>query len=74
MANPTRFTRVIPDSSRGLHIGPIHVPPGTPIGCAAYTLHHGASIFADPSAFRLERWLEDDDRLDMEKSMMPFKG
>ncbi|MCJ1386378.1 hypothetical protein MMC17_009504 [Xylographa soralifera] len=75
MANPTRFTRVVP--AGGLRVGDIHLPSGTIVGCAPYILHHDPEMFPDPFSFRPERWLEDGKdnglgRLDMERCMMPF--
>ena len=75
MANPTRFTRVVPES--GLHVGDIHIPPGTIVGCAPYILHHDPDVFPDPFAFRPERWLEDGKdeglrRAEMDRNMIPF--
>ena len=76
MANPTRLTRVVP-SSATLQVGGHTLPPGTVVGCAAYTLHHNPEVFPEPFEFRPERWLErgQDEGLgrpSMEKSMMPF--
>ena len=77
MANPTRLTRVVPGSSPGLRVGDILIPPGSIVGCAAYSLHHDPDVFPEPFAFRPERWLDDgtDDglrRSGMERSMIPF--
>lgn len=75
MANPTRFTRVVPRG--GLHVGTVHIPPGTVVGCAPYMLHHDPEVFPDPFSFRPERWLEDGNdnglwRPNMESSLIPF--
>ena len=75
MANPTRFTRVVPRN--GLCVGTVHIPPGTVVGCAPYLLHHDPEVFPDPFKFRPERWLEDGQdnglrRSNMESSLIPF--
>ncbi|KAI1447000.1 cytochrome P450 [Annulohypoxylon stygium] len=77
MANPTRMTRVVPNSGTGLRVGDVLLPPGTIVGCAAYNLHHDPDVFPEPFAFRPERWLDDGTdrglrRPGMEKSMIPF--
>lgn len=33
------------------------VPPGTQVGVCTYSLHHNEKYFAEPYAFRPERWL-----------------
>ncbi|KAE8373920.1 cytochrome P450 [Aspergillus bertholletiae] len=76
MANPTRLTRVIPPSTY-LQVGGYTLPPGTVVGCAAYTLHHDEEVFPEPFEFKPERWLEDgrSDGLktsNMERNMIPF--
>lgn len=57
MANPARFTRVVPPGSAGLDVAGVHIPPGTTVGVAPYTLHHDPERFPEPFAFRPERWL-----------------
>ncbi|KAE8137488.1 cytochrome P450 [Aspergillus pseudotamarii] len=76
MANPTRLTRAIPPSTY-LQVGGYTLPPGTVVGCAAYTLHHDPEVFPEPFEFRPERWLEGGKdaglgRPNMERNMMPF--
>ena len=34
------------------------IPPGTPVGMTSVLLHQDPSIFANPHAFRPERWIE----------------
>lgn len=77
MANPTRLTRVVPASGSGLRVDDIVVPPGTVVGCAAYSLHHDPDVFPEPFDFRPERWLDEGmdrglRRANMERSMIPF--
>ena len=77
MANPTRLTRVVPASGSGLRVGDIVIPPGSVVGCAAYTLHHDPEVFPEPFLFRPERWLGDGTdgglrRSGMERSLIPF--
>ena len=76
MANPTRFTRVVPRD--GLRVGTVNIPPGTVVGCAPYMLHHDPEVFPDPFRFHPERWLEDGQdnglrRPNMESSLIPFR-
>lgn len=56
MANPTRYTRVVPAGGLRLDDG-TYIPPGTVVGTAAYVLHHDPDVFPEPFAFRPERWL-----------------
>ena len=75
MANPTRFTRVVP--AGGLRVGNFHLPPSTVVGCAPAILHHNADVFPNSFEFRPERWLEDGQdnglrRSDMERNLIPF--
>ena len=83
MANPTRLTRIVPPS--GFRVGDNNasyfLPPGTVVGCAAYTLHHDEGVFPHPFEFHPERWLneaQEEDALGnllrqgMERNMMPF--
>ena len=75
MANPMRFTRVVPPA--GFCVGGFNLPFGTIVGCAPYIIHHDPEVFPDPFTFRPERWLEEGKdeglgRRDMERSMMPF--
>lgn len=75
MANPTRFTRVVP--SCGVRVGSVYIPPGTVVGCAPYILHHDEEVFPRPFEFLPERWFEDGEdgglqRPDMQKSMLAF--
>lgn len=37
------------------------VPAGTQVGVCFYSLHHNETYFAEPYAFRPERWLVDDE-------------
>ncbi|KAI1159582.1 cytochrome P450 [Nemania serpens] len=69
-ANPTRLTRVVPES--GLQVGTIYVPGGTVVGCAASTLHLNPDVFPEPFSFRPDRWIEARGVAEMEKSMMPY--
>lgn len=75
MANPTRFTRIVP--AGGFHVGTTYIPAGTVVGCAPYMLHHAPDVFPEPFVFRPERWLkygEDQGlhRANMDMNMIPF--
>lgn len=58
MANPTRLPHTVPSS--GWTLKSIHFPPGTNVGCSAYSLHFNSAIFPDPYAFKPQRWLTED--------------
>lgn len=60
MANPTRLTRIVPQSATaGLTIAKYTLPPGTKVGAAAYVFHHNPEVYPEPYTFRPERWLPD---------------
>ncbi|KAF2848596.1 pisatin demethylase [Plenodomus tracheiphilus IPT5] len=49
--------RVVPPS--GAEICGYHFPPGTIVGCSAWTVHRDETVFGhDAASFRPERWLE----------------
>ncbi|KAL3434209.1 cytochrome P450 [Aspergillus tetrazonus] len=50
-----RLPRVFPDAA--LHYKQWTIPPGTPVGMAAYSLHTDPEVYPDPFEFRPERWL-----------------
>lgn len=50
-----RLPRVFPDAA--LHYKQWTIPPGTPVGMAAYSLHTDPEVYSDPFEFRPERWL-----------------
>ena len=56
MANPARFTRIVPRG--GFEVGGTYLPAGTSVGLAPYTLHHNPELFSEPFKFRPERWLD----------------
>lgn len=70
MANPTRLPRIVPPS--GWTFKDTYFPPGTILGCAAYSLHFDRSIFPDPYSFNPERWLDKDVADEMSKSWFAF--
>lgn len=84
MANPTRLTRIV--GPEGLRVGTQNhskdptdcfIPPGTIVGCAAYTLHHDPEVFPEPFSFRPERWMDDGTdkglkRAAMTRNLIPF--
>lgn len=84
MANPTRLTRIV--GPEGLRVGKQNhskdatgcfIPPGTTVGCAAYTLHHDPEVFPEPFSFRPERWMDDGTdkglkRANMTRNLIPF--
>jgi cytochrome P450 len=49
--------RIVP--STGVTLCKNYLPPGTIVGCSAWTVHQEEKVFgADPETFRPERWLE----------------
>jgi cytochrome P450 len=72
MANPSRFTRLVPQ--QGLFVDGIHIPAGTVVGMAPYTLHHDPQVYQDPFSFTPEQWLEEDatKRRERERNLIPF--
>lgn len=57
----TPWRELYPDQQgRPLVVDGHVVPPGTQVGVCFYSLHHNEKYFADPFAFRPERWLVDD--------------
>jgi cytochrome P450 len=72
MANPSRFTRLVPQ--QGLFVDGIHIPAGTGVGMAPYTLHHDPQVYQDPFSFTPEQWLEEDaaKRRERERNLIPF--
>ncbi|KAL4757590.1 cytochrome P450 [Aspergillus foveolatus] len=50
-----RLSRVFPDAA--LHYKQWTIPPGNPVGMAAYSLHTDPEVYPDPFEFRPERWL-----------------
>jgi cytochrome P450 len=45
----------------GLHVDGEFLPQGTVVGTAPWAIHHSATYFPDPFAFRPERWISTDD-------------
>ena len=45
----------------GLHVDGEFLPPGTVVGTAPWAIHHSATYFPGPFAFRPERWISTDD-------------
>jgi cytochrome P450 len=57
-----RLQRISPDAP--LHFQDWVIPPGTPVGMTSIFLHDNPEKFPDPYAFKPERWLESEDRLE----------
>ncbi|KAL8883019.1 MAG: hypothetical protein Q9198_000078 [Flavoplaca austrocitrina] len=79
MANPARFSRTTPPG--GFEINGIHIPGGTDVGLAPYTLHHNPELFPEPFEFHPERWLDEGkgatthserQSKEMERDLVPF--
>lgn len=79
MANPARFTRIVPPG--GLETGGLYIPSGTDVGLAPYVLHHNSQLFPEPFEFRPDRWLDggkenrtrsERQKKEMERDLIPF--
>ncbi|KAL8939316.1 MAG: hypothetical protein Q9211_002796 [Gyalolechia sp. 1 TL-2023] len=80
MANPARFSRTAPPG--GFVVSGVHIPGGTDVGLAPYTLHHNPELFPRPFEFLPERWLDDEEegatgsdkrnKRIMERDLVPF--
>ncbi|KAL5119152.1 hypothetical protein ACEQ8H_002859 [Pleosporales sp. CAS-2024a] len=68
MANPTRLPHVVP--AGGWTFRGIFFPTGSIVGCSGYELHMNPVMFAEPTAFVPERWLEPTE--DMHKYWFAF--
>ena len=55
---PMTLFRVVPPT--GAVISGQAMPPGTTVGCQAYSLHRVEDVFPDPDVFDPKRWLTDD--------------
>lgn len=74
MANPTRFPRVVPADGFRLPDGTA-LPPGAIVGFSPAVMHLNPQVFADPEAFRPERWVgtgASGASADMARDWMPF--
>ena len=49
-----------------------HLPAGIDVGVCTYALHHRRASFADPFAFRPERWLSENRTPAMQAAFAPF--
>lgn len=67
---PMSFPRYVPVGGRTLE--GYFVPERTIVSCQAWTMHKDAAVFAEPDAFRPERWLEEEGRLEREKMFFAF--
>ncbi|KAL4998395.1 putative cytochrome P450 [Aspergillus recurvatus] len=66
-----RLPRVFPDTA--LHYKQWTIPPGTPVGMAAYSLHTDPEVYPEPFKFRPERWLgQSDPSNDMNRNWVAF--
>ncbi|KAL6711053.1 hypothetical protein ACN47E_006928 [Coniothyrium glycines] len=61
MANPTRLPHIVPTG--GWSFKDVYFPEGSIVGCSAYELHFNPTVFAEPRAFKPERWFEASDAM-----------
>ena len=59
-------------AERDVEVGGYRLPAGAEVHLSAFLIHRDARFFADPLAFRPERWTGDDDRPDF--AYFPFGG
>ncbi|KAL4816633.1 putative cytochrome P450 [Aspergillus spinulosporus] len=66
-----RLPRVFPDAA--LRYQQWTIPPGTPVGMAAYGLHTDPKVYPDPFKFWPERWLaQSNPSNNMNRNLVPF--
>ena len=79
MANPARFSRVVPPG--GFKIDGTYIPGETDVGMAPYVLHHNPELFPKPFEYHPDRWLDGDNasqtwseaqKRKMERDLIPF--
>lgn len=70
MANPSRLPRVVPRG--GWEFDGLHMPAGTVVSCTPYELHLDGSVWAEPEAFRPERWVGATVTEEMGRDWIPF--
>ncbi|KAE8554247.1 hypothetical protein EYB25_002785 [Talaromyces marneffei] len=66
------FWRVVPEG--GVDIEGIHFPEGTVLGVSSWVAHYNEDVFTDPTEFRPERWIDQDETnlKAMNELYMPF--
>ncbi|KAI0711781.1 cytochrome P450 [Cerioporus squamosus] len=67
----TSSPRKIPTHAPAVHLGFLHIPPGTFFFIPPYSLHRDARNFSLPDAFWPERWLIASGRLRLEDAPLP---
>lgn len=48
------------------------IPPGTPVGMTSLFMHHNEAIFPNSQKFLPERWMDLEQRKNLEKYLVPF--
>jgi cytochrome P450 len=48
------------------------LPPGTAVSMSIRDMHYNPEIFPEPNAFKPERWLDPDNKRDLERYLVPF--
>ncbi|KAK8091784.1 hypothetical protein PG997_002145 [Apiospora hydei] len=56
----------------GVRVDGLHVPQGCDVGVPIYSIHHSPAYFAEPFAYRPERWLVDDGTGSIERGRSVF--
>ncbi|HEX7665280.1 MAG TPA: cytochrome P450 [Polyangiaceae bacterium] len=62
------------ESTRTVKIGPWVIPPRTTILMSPWALHHDATFWPDPLAFRPSRWLDGSAEKAPKNAYLPFGG
>ncbi|KAK0511176.1 hypothetical protein JMJ35_006728 [Cladonia borealis] len=79
MANPARFSRVVPRG--GFQVDGFYIPGETDVGIAPYVLHHNPELFPKPFEYHPDRWLAGENanqtgseaqKRKMERDLIPF--
>ncbi|KAK8022508.1 cytochrome P450 [Apiospora rasikravindrae] len=56
----------------GVSVDGLHIPKGCDVGVPIYSIHHSPAYFAEPFAYRPERWLVDDGTGSIERGRSVF--
>lgn len=67
---PIGLPRCTPPS--GSMIAGQHIPGNTTVSVPTWTVHHDATLFPDPHAFKPERWFDEEQLPQLRKFCLPF--
>jgi len=66
----TRLARIAPD--RSIYFRDLEIPKGTPVSMTSTLIHQNPDIFPQPLEFLPERWLDSNEKQQLEKYLVPF--